>query len=81
MSQSKKTYKGKVVSRTTGRGSKSEHEAVMLETRNKEYVLRIKGGNPFSNPQLDKLVGKTIKATGELADYVLFLEDWEETDE
>jgi hypothetical protein len=80
MSPNKKTFTGKVVARTTGTGSKSEHEAVMLETSNKDYVLRIKGGNPFSNPQLDKLVGKTIKATGELADYVLFLEDWEETE-
>ena len=80
MSQSKKTFKGKVVSRTTGKGSKSEHDAVMLETPTKDYVLRIKGGNPFSNPELDKLVGKKIKATGELADYVLFLEDWEETE-
>jgi hypothetical protein len=80
MSQNKKTFTGKVVSRTTGTGSKSEHEAVMLETPNKDYVLRIKGGNPFSNPALDKLVGKTIKATGELADYVFFLEDWEETE-
>jgi spore coat polysaccharide biosynthesis protein SpsF (cytidylyltransferase family) len=80
MPQSKQTFKGRVVCRTTGKGSKSEHEAVMLETSKKDYVLRIKGGNPFSNPELDKLVGKTIKATGELADYVLFLEDWEETE-
>ena len=79
MSQNKKTITGKVVSRVTGKGSKSEHEAVMLETSSKDYVLRIRGGNPFSNPQLDKLVGKTIKATGEVADYVLFLDDWEET--
>jgi hypothetical protein len=78
MSQDKQTLTGKVVSRTTAKGSKSEHEAVMLETPNKDYVLRVKGANPFSNPNLDKLVGKTIKATGELADYVLFLEDWEE---
>ena len=79
MSQGKQTLTGKVVSRTTAKGSKSEHEAVMLETPNKDYVLRVKGANPFSNPELDQLVGKTIKATGELADYVLFLENWEET--
>jgi len=80
MSQSKLTFTGKVVSRTTGQGSKSEHEAVMLETSKKDYVLRMKGANPFYNPELNKLVGKTIKATGELSDYVFFLENWEETD-
>jgi hypothetical protein len=78
MSQNKKTITGRVVSRITGKGSKSEHEAVMLETPKQDYILRIKGANPFSNPQLDELVGKTIKATGEVADYGLFMEDWEE---
>jgi hypothetical protein len=77
--QDKQTITGKVVSRTTATGSKSEHDAVMLETGQKDYILRIKGANPFSNPDLEKLVGKTIRATGELADYVLFVEDWEET--
>jgi spore coat polysaccharide biosynthesis protein SpsF (cytidylyltransferase family) len=80
MSQSKLTFTGKVVSRMAGQGSKSEHEAVVLETSKKDYVLRMKGGNPFYNPELNKLVGKTIRATGELADYVFFVEDWEETD-
>ena len=79
MSQDKQTLTGKVVQQITAKGSKSEHNAVMLQTPQKDYVLRIKGANPFSNPELNDLVGKTITATGEVADYVLFLDEWKET--
>ena len=71
------TLTGDVSLRTTARGSKSEHEAVMLESRGKHYILRRKGGNPFHDPEMINLVGKKIKAKGELIEYVFIMEDWE----
>jgi hypothetical protein len=64
--------KGKVVIKRFAKGSKSEHDAVYLETDQGNYVLRQAGANPFADPKLKKLVGKRISAEGTLKDY-LFL--------
>ena len=71
------TLTGEVTLRITSRGSKSEHEAVMLESKGKHYMLRRKGGNPFYDPEMINLVGKKIKAKGDLIEYVFIMEDWE----
>lgn len=55
---------GKVIQKKFGDGSKSEHNAVYLETTEGDYQLRRLGGNPFSDPELNKLIGKKINATG-----------------
>lgn len=55
---------GTVVQKVFGAGSKSEHEAIYLETDGGAYQLRRIGGNPFSDPELKKLIGKKITATG-----------------
>ena len=55
---------GKVIQKKFAEGSKSEHNAVYLETPEGSYQLRRLGGNPFSDPELNKLVGKKINATG-----------------
>ena len=55
---------GKVVQKKFAQGSKSEHDAMYLETDQGSFVLRRLGGNPFSDPVLKKLVGKKITATG-----------------
>jgi hypothetical protein len=72
---------GRVISKRVAVGSKSEHEAVVLETGSGEYVLRRAGGNPFYDPELDELVGKTIQATGTLHGYTLIMSRWEELPE
>ena len=72
---------GKVVSGQFGKGSKSAHEALHLETENGTYVLRRKGGNPFFDESLQKLEGKTITATGVIKDYLFEARDLEESDE
>ncbi len=72
------TVTGEVVSQITGRNSKSEHEAVVLKTGKKDYILRRRGGNPFLDPEMKKLIGKRIQAKGEVVEYVFFIEDWEE---
>lgn len=76
MSQNKKTIKGKVVVKKFGSGTKSEHDAVYIidNLTNEEYVLRLKGTNPFENNEIKSFIGKEVKAKGILDDY-LFLAD------
>ena len=62
---------GKVTSGPFGTGSKSEHRAVYIETDQGRYVLRREEGNPFHDPELEALVGKTVRCEGELEDYLL----------
>ena len=63
---------GKVVMKKTSEGSKSERNAVLLQTENKSYILRKMGGNPFRDISLEILAGKSITATG-IVDRNLFL--------
>ena len=61
-----------------GAGSKSEREAVVLQTDDDELVLRREGGNAFSDPQLDALVGHRIRGVGRRTGYTLILKEWED---
>ncbi len=70
------TFRGKVVTKPFGRGSKSEHEAVYLETSAGDYVLRRAGGNPFRDVKLDSLVGKEITCEGFTTDHTLIMSEW-----
>lgn len=61
----KKTYTGTVRFETYAKGSKSEHQAVVLDTgEGPALKMRIKGNNPFRDPALDALVGKRVKVEG-----------------
>lgn len=71
------TYRGRVVKKPFGVGSKSEHDAVVLVTESREYVLRLPGGNPFCDPRLEALVGKTITCQGTVHGYTLIASDYE----
>ncbi len=64
---------GQVVRRTVAKGSKSERMAVMLVTADGDFVLRRMGGNPFHDPDLEKMVGKTVRSEGEVAPGYTFL--------
>jgi hypothetical protein len=57
---------GIVTKRRIAQGTKSEHDAVLLCSGDEEFILRRQGGNPFHDDELEKLVGKTITATGVL---------------
>lgn len=57
---------GSVVVRMFAEGSKSEHEAVCLETVEGTFVLRRVGGNPFNDEILNDLVGKKITSHGRI---------------
>ena len=59
-------------------GSKSERDAVVLDTEGGDsYVLRRKGGPAFGDGQLDDLVGQSISATGVGMNQVLIMEKWQ----
>jgi hypothetical protein len=72
-------FSGLVVKQTVGKGSKSEHDAVMLETAEGRFLLRRQGGNPFSDPKLDRLVGKRITGTGVITGNTLIMSEWRES--
>ena len=59
-------HTGQVIRKPFAAGSKSERPAVMLQTGDGEYVLRIQGGNPFHDPRLEELVGKQIVVVANL---------------
>ena len=71
-------HTGQVIRKPFAAGSKSERPAVMLQTRDGEYVLRIQGGNPFHDARLEELVGKRITARGEVHGYTFLMKDWTE---
>jgi 2-hydroxy-3-keto-5-methylthiopentenyl-1-phosphate phosphatase len=70
---------GRVIKHLTAKGSKSERRAVYLETKEGSYVLRRRGGNPFFDPVLEKLVGKSIHCKGIMTEHTLIMSDWEVT--
>lgn len=72
---------GVVRRRTVDHGSKSESEAVVLDTEDGEsYVLRRKGGSAFGDDQIDKLVGQSIAAEGVGIGQTLIMNDWSPKD-
>jgi len=73
-------YRGRVVRKPFGRGSKSEHAAVMLVTDDAEYRLRRAGGNPFADPVLAGLVGKTVEVEGTAGEHTLVITAWRTLD-
>lgn len=77
----KKKYRGRVISRTYAKSSKSEHQAVMLDTGQKELKLRRAGGNPFVDKVLEKLVGLSVECTGVQDGKLLIIDSWKETDD
>ena len=72
------THEGTVTRQSVAEGSKSERDAVVLETGQGQLILRRQGGNPFQDPELDGLVGKRIRAEGDEHAGTLIMERWEE---
>lgn len=72
------SFTGRVVEALYAPGSKSEHQAVLLEVGDRRYKLRQPGGNPFHDPALAALVGRTIRGTGLLSGTTFLLTEWQE---
>ena len=70
------TYSGMVEKRRFGKGSKSERDAIFLVTADGDYVLRRQGGNPYHDPDLERLIGKEIRCTGVVTGYTLLVSDY-----
>ena len=68
---------GEVVRRLVGAGSKSEREAIMLDTPEGSYLLRRRQGNPFADPVLDQLVGQRLRLVGTVLDTTFVIDRWE----
>jgi hypothetical protein len=71
-------FEGLVKHKLIGKGSKSERQAIVLETDEQEYVLRRQGANPFADMVLEKLIGKTISVVGIVHGYTLLISGWHE---
>ena len=65
---------GEVVRGPFGAGSKSERQAVWLETSRGRFVLRRKEGPSFGDGALERYVGKRVTCDGFIVDYVLLVE-------
>ena len=74
---------GRVIKKLHGAGSKSEHEAVYLQSPSGEFKLRLPDANPFQDHRLDELVGKSIAAHGDVdkVSNQFFVSHWEEAPE
>lgn len=70
-------WRGTVKRKFIRRGTKSEHQALVLVTDKGEYKLRRIGGNPFHDETLAGLEGHRIRCRGELDGNEIFLSNWE----
>ena len=70
-------YQGRVAHGSFATGSKSEHRAVVLLTPDGPLKLRRPGGNPFQDPELEKLVGQEILCDGEIHAGQLMMQQWD----
>ena len=69
-------HHGLVIKKTYAPGTKSEHEAVMLDTEDGVLLLRRQGGNPFADTVLEELVGKRATFSGIIRGHTLIVSDW-----
>lgn len=77
----KVTLGGRVILKKFGQGSKSEYDAVCLETEHETFVLRRVGGNAFYDEILRSLVGKNITTLGTVNKPYFMMTSFEEKDE
>ena len=68
---------GDVVRKRINIGSKNEHEATVLVTADGALKLRRKAGHPFSDPEVDRLVGKRIRGEGFVSAGQFIMESYE----
>ncbi len=67
---------GRVVRQLVNEGSKSERNAVLLETEGGSYVLRRRGEAAYGDAGLDELVGASIQAEGTAIGSTLLMDRW-----
>lgn len=79
MAATEQSLTGTVERERISPGSKSEHVGVVLRADDGcRYVLRRLKGNPFRDEALERLVGKSITATGFVSGSTFIMTAWEE---
>ena len=59
-----KELRGRVTRGIYGKGTKSEREAVFVDTGKDRYLLRRKSGPAYGDKQLDRYVGHLVSCSG-----------------
>ncbi len=68
---------GTVSKKVLSAGSKSERSAVVLTTDDgTEFVLRMRGGHPMLDPNLESLVGNQVRLQGNSHRNIFFIDAW-----
>jgi hypothetical protein len=68
------SLRGKVIRDSYGKGTKSEHDAILIITGEGRYLLRRKDGPAFNDVHLEKYLGLEIECDGFLVDSTLIAE-------
>ena len=72
------TISGNVKRQRIAAGTKSDRVGVVLDDgAGRTYALRRAGGNPFSDPTMDDLVGKATTGTGIVAGDNFIMDGWD----
>ena len=72
------TISGNVKRQRIAAGSKSDRVGVVLDDgAGRIFALRRAGGNPFSDPAMDELVGKAITGTGIVTGGNFIMDSWD----
>ena len=70
--------RGRVTRGIYGKNTKSEREAVFVDTGSKRYLLRRKSGPAYGDKQLDRYVGHLVSCNGFLLGTTLLADTiWE----
>jgi hypothetical protein len=59
-----KQLRGQVTRGVYGKNTKSEREAVFVDTGAERYLLRRKAGPAYADKQLDQYIGRTVTCDG-----------------
>ena len=69
------SLRGKVIQDSYGRGSKSEHKAIIIITTEGRYLLRRKTGQAYNDVELEKYIGLEIECNGFLVGSTLLADE------
>ena len=68
--------RGRVTRRVLYKGTKSEHEGLVLLAPEGEFKIRRRGGNPFEDETLASLEGKEIEGEGVVRKGQFLMSGW-----
>ncbi len=65
---------GRVTKKKYGKGSKSERDAVYIQTADTQLILRRKNGPVYADAELERYIGREVKCDGFLVGTTLLAE-------